>query len=140
MASVLAKEEVWPARTRGLLPSVRPVTTLLATGICWITGLLVACSLAAGYLRQQVLNTTADELTRLDTVIAETVTRSFQGIDPTLGSLADRLRRRSDGTAAGFRIDAAAPEIAATGVLVESPAGIAWRADLKARTSFSRTR
>jgi signal transduction histidine kinase len=113
MASVLAKEEVWPVRKRGLLPSVRPVTTLLATGICWITGLLVACSLAAGYLRQQVLNTTADELTRLDTVIAETVTRSFQGIDPTLGSLADRLRRRGDGTAAGFRIDAAAPEIAA---------------------------
>ena len=33
MASVLAMEEVWPARNRGLLPSVRPVTTLLATGI-----------------------------------------------------------------------------------------------------------
>ena len=55
MASVLAKEEVWPAHNkRGLLPSVRPVTTLLATGIVWITGLLVACSIAGGYLRQQV--------------------------------------------------------------------------------------
>jgi signal transduction histidine kinase len=113
MASVLAKEEVWPARNRGLLPSVRPVTTLLATGIVWITGLLVACSLAAGYLRQQVLTTTADELRRLDTVIAEAATRSFQGLDPILGSLADRLRRRGDGTAAGFRMDAATPEIAA---------------------------
>src|ERR1700716_1827428 len=113
MASVLAKEEVWPARNRGLLPSVRPVTTLLATGIVWITGLLVACSLAAGYLRQQVLITTADELRRLDPVIAEAATRSFQGLDPILGSLADRLRRRGDGTAAGFRMDAATPEIAA---------------------------
>ena len=113
MASVLAKEEVWPARNRGLLPSVRPVTTLLATGIVWITGLLVACSLAAGYLRQQVLITTADELRRLDTVIAEAATRSFQGLDPILGSLADRLRRRGDGTVAGFRMDAATPEIAA---------------------------
>jgi signal transduction histidine kinase len=113
MASVLAKEEVWPARNRGLLPSVRPVTTLLATGIVWITGLLVACSLAAGYLRQQVLNTTADEVRRLDTVIAEAATRSFQGLDPMLGTLAERLRRRSDGTAAGLRTDATAPEIAA---------------------------
>jgi signal transduction histidine kinase len=114
MASVLAKEEVWPARNkRGLLPSVRPVTTLLATGIVWITGLLVACSIAAGYLRQQVLNTTTDELKRLDTVIAEAASRSFQGLDPTLESLADRLRRRSDGTTAGFRIDTTAPEIAA---------------------------
>src|ERR1700730_16974297 len=113
MASVLAKEEVSPARKSGLLPSVRPATTLLATGIVWITGLLVACSIAAGYLRQQVLNTTTDELKRLDTVIAEAASRSFQGLDPTLASLADRLRRRGDGTAAGFRIDATAPEIAA---------------------------
>jgi hypothetical protein len=96
MASVLAKEEVWPARKSGLLPSVRPVTTLLATGIVWITGLLVACSIAAGYLRQQVLNTTADELRRLDTVLAEATARSLQGIDPVLASLADRMRRQSD--------------------------------------------
>ena len=113
MASVLAKEEVSPARKSGLLPSVRPTTTLLATGIVWITGLLVACSIAAGYLRQQVLNTTTDELKRLDTVIAEAASRSFQGLDPTLASLADRLRRRGDGTAGGFRIDATAPDIAA---------------------------
>src|ERR1700682_5082388 len=113
MASVLAKEEVWPARNRRLLPSVRPVTTLLATGIVWITGLLVACSLAAGYLRQQVLSTTADELRRLDTVIAEAATRSFQGLDPMLGTLTERLRQRSDGTAGGLRTDAPAPEIAA---------------------------
>src|SRR5207248_1337760 len=96
MASVLAEKEVWPARKNGLLPSVRPVTTLLATGIVWITGLLVACSIAAGYLRQQVLSTTADELRRLDTVLAETTTRSLQGIDLTLASLADRVRRQGD--------------------------------------------
>src|SRR5204862_6825614 len=96
MASVLAEKEVWPARKSGLLPSVRPVTTLLATGIVWITGLLVACSIAAGYLRQQVLSTTADELRRLDTVLAETTTRSLQGIDLTLASLADRVRRQGD--------------------------------------------
>jgi signal transduction histidine kinase len=96
MASVLAKEEAWPARKSGLLPSVRPVTTLLATGIVWITGLLVACSIAAGYLRQQVLNTTADELRRLDTVLAEATARSLQGVDPVLASLADRVRRQGD--------------------------------------------
>ena len=63
MASVPAEEEVAEApRSRRLLPSVRPVATLLATGVVWITGLLVACCLAGGYLRHQVLNTTADEL------------------------------------------------------------------------------
>src|SRR5438067_12122664 len=96
MASFLAEKEVWPASKGGLLPNVRPVTTLLATGIVWITGLLVACSIAAGYLRQQVLSTTADELRRLDTVLAETTTRSLQGIDLTLGSLADRVRQQGD--------------------------------------------
>ena len=96
MASVLAKAEVWPARKSGLLPSVRPVTTLLATGIVWITGLLVACSIAAGYLRQQVLNTTADELRRLDTVLADATARSLQSVDPMLASLADRVRRQGD--------------------------------------------
>ena len=110
MASVLAEEEVPAARDRGLLPSVRPVATLLATGIVWITGLLVACSLAAGYLRQQVLNSTADELRRLDTVIAEMTTRSLQGIDPVLGRLADRLRGAGDTPAVGSRADPAALE------------------------------
>src|SRR5947208_16669438 len=92
MASVLAGKELWPARKGGLLPSVRPVTTLLATGIVWITGLLIACSIAAGYLRQQVLDATADELRRLDTVLAEATTRSLQAIDLTLASLDDRVR------------------------------------------------
>src|SRR4029077_1438204 len=96
MASVLAKAEVWPARKSGLLPNVRPVTTLLATGIVWITGLLVACSIAAGYLRQQVLNTTADELRRLGNVLAEATARSLQSVDPMLASLADRVRRQGD--------------------------------------------
>ena len=96
MASFLAEKEVWPASKGGLLPNVRPVTTLLATGIVWITGLLVACSIAAGYLRQQLLSTTADELRRLDTVLTETTTRSLQGIDLTLTSLADRVRRQGD--------------------------------------------
>jgi signal transduction histidine kinase len=96
MASVLAEKEVWPARKSGLLPNVRPVTTLLATGIVWITGLLVACSIAAGYLRQQVLHTTADELRRLDTVLAEATTGSLREITPTLASLAERVRRQGD--------------------------------------------
>ena len=69
MASVLSKAQLWPIGNGRLLPSVRPITTLLATGIVWVTGLLVACSIAAGYLRQQVLTTTADELRRLDTVV-----------------------------------------------------------------------
>jgi len=96
MASVLAEKQVWPARKSELLPSVRPVTTLLATGIVWITGLLIACSIAAGYLRQQVLDATADELRRLDTVLAEATTRSLQGIDLTLASLAERVRQQGD--------------------------------------------
>src|SRR5205823_1291980 len=96
MASVLSKAQVWPIGDGRLLPSVRPITTLLATGIVWVTGLLVACSIAAGYLRQQVLTTTADELRRLDTVVAAATTRSLQDLDPVLESLADRLRRQGD--------------------------------------------
>jgi len=88
MASVLAQEQVRVARNRGLLPSVRPVTTLLATGIVWITVLLSVCGFAAGYLRQQALNNTTGELERLDTIIAEAASRSFQGVDPLLASLA----------------------------------------------------
>jgi signal transduction histidine kinase len=108
MASVPAEEEVTEApRSRRLLPNVRPVTTLLATGVVWITGLLVACCLAGGYLRHQVLSTTADELRRLDTVLAEATTRSLQGVDPILGRLADRLRGSGDISAAAPGIDAA---------------------------------
>ncbi|MBV9016945.1 MAG: GHKL domain-containing protein [Alphaproteobacteria bacterium] len=77
---------------------MRPVTTLLATGIVWITGVLVACSLAGGYLRHQVLNTTADELKRLDTTVAVAATQSLQGVEPVLARLADRLRGRLDAT------------------------------------------
>ena len=111
MASVPAEEEVVEApRSRRLLPSVRPVATLLATGVVWITGLLVACCLAGGYLRHQVLNTTADELRRLDTVLAEATIRSLQGVDPILGRLADRLRGSGDISAAASRTDAAALE------------------------------
>jgi signal transduction histidine kinase len=88
MASVLAQEQVRVARNRGLLPSVRPVTTLLATGIVWITVLLSVCGFAAGYLRQQALNNTTGELERLDTIIAEAASRSFQGVDSLLASLA----------------------------------------------------
>ena len=111
MASVPAEEEVVEApRSRRLLPSVRPVATLLATGVVWITGLLVACCLAGGYLRHQVLNTTADELRRLDTVLAEATIRSLQGVDPILGRLADRLRGSGDVSAAASRTDAAALE------------------------------
>jgi hypothetical protein len=78
---------------------VRPVATLLATGIVWVTVLLVACCLAGGYLRQQVLNMTADELRRLDGALAEAASRSLQGIDPILGRFADKLRGSGDMTA-----------------------------------------
>src|SRR5205807_4483027 len=88
MASVRALVEVRAVRDRGLLPSVRPVTTLLATGIIWITVLLSVCGFAAGYLRQQALNTTTGELERLDTIVAEAASRAFQGIDATVASLA----------------------------------------------------
>src|SRR5882762_5363884 len=88
MASVRALVEVRAARDPGLLPSVRPVTTLLATGIVWITVLLSVCGFAAGYLRQQALNTTTGELERLDTIVAESASRSFQGVDATVASLA----------------------------------------------------
>jgi signal transduction histidine kinase len=88
MASVPAREQVRAARNRGLLPSVRPVTTLLATGIVWITVLLSVCGFAAGYLRQQALNTTTGELERLDTIIAETASRTLQGVDAMVASLA----------------------------------------------------
>jgi hypothetical protein len=88
MASVPAKEQTRAARDRGLLPSVRPITTLLATGIVWITVLLSVCGFAAGYLRQQALNTTAGELTRLDTVLGEAASRSSQGLDAMVASLA----------------------------------------------------
>ena len=98
VTSVLARLNQWLGRDRELLPSVRPVTTLLATGIVWITGLLIACSLAGGYLRHQVLNTTADELKRLDTAVALATTQSLQGVEPVLARLADRLRGRLDGT------------------------------------------
>ena len=88
MASVRALVEVRAARDRGLLPSVRPVTTLLATGIVWITVLLSVCGFAAGYLRQQALNTTTGELERLDTIVTEAASRSFQGVDATVASVA----------------------------------------------------
>src|SRR5215813_6068762 len=96
MASVPAQDEAEAPRNRRLLPSVRPVVTLLATGIIWVTVLLVACCLAGGYLRQQVLNTTADELRRLDGALAETASRSLQGIDPILARFVDKLRASAD--------------------------------------------
>ena len=105
MASVPAQEDAEARRNRRLLPSVRPVATLLATGIVWITVLLVACGLAGGYLRHQVLNATADELRRLDTALAQAATRSLQGIDPMLARLADRLPGSGDISAAS-RADA----------------------------------
>src|SRR6266446_3457342 len=88
MASVRALVEVRAARNRGLLPSVRPVTTLLATGIVWITVLLSVCGFAAGYLRQQALNTTTGDLDRLDTIVTEAASRSFQGVDAMVANLA----------------------------------------------------
>jgi signal transduction histidine kinase len=88
MASVRALVEVGAARDRGLLPSVRPVTTLLATGIVWITVLLSVCGFAAGYLRQQALNTTTGELERLDTIVAAAAGRSSPGIDGMAANLA----------------------------------------------------
>src|SRR6266446_5052796 len=88
MASVRALVEVRAARDRGLLPSVRPVTTLLATGIVWITVLLSVCGFAAGYLRQQALNTTTGDLERLDTIVTEAASRSFQGVDAMVANLA----------------------------------------------------
>lgn len=97
--SVLERLNQWLGRDSELLPSVRPVTTLLATGIVWITGLLIACSLAGGYLRHQVLNTTADELKRLDTAVAGAAAQSLQGVEPLLGRITDRLRGRPDPTA-----------------------------------------
>jgi signal transduction histidine kinase len=92
MASVLAQEQVRAARDRGLLPSVRPVTTLLATGIVWITVLLSVCGFAAGYLRHQALTTTTGELERLDTIVAEAASRSFQGLDAAVASLATMFK------------------------------------------------
>ncbi len=88
MASVRALVELRAVRDRGLLPSVRPVTTLLATGIVWITVLLSVCGFAAGYLRQRALNTTTGELERLDTIVTEAASRSFQGVDATVATLA----------------------------------------------------
>jgi hypothetical protein len=64
--------------------------------------------LAGGYLRHQLLNTTGDEMGRLDTVLAEATIRSLQGVDPILGRLADRLRGSGDISAAASRADAAA--------------------------------
>jgi signal transduction histidine kinase len=49
---------------------------------------LSVCGFAAGYLRQQALNNTTGELERLDTIIAEAASRSFQGVDSLLASLA----------------------------------------------------
>src|SRR5260370_41859251 len=92
MASVRALVEVRAARDRGLLPSVRPVTTLLATGIVWITVLLSVCGFAAGYLRQQALNTTTGELERLDTIVAEAASRSFPGVHPPVARLRGMLK------------------------------------------------
>src|SRR5260370_20663479 len=88
MASVRALVEVRAARDRGLLPSVRPVTTLGAPGIVWISVLLSVCGFAAGYLRQQALNTTTGEMTRLDTIVAEAASRSFLGVDVLVANLA----------------------------------------------------
>jgi len=96
MASVPAQDEAEALRNHRLLPSVRPVVTLLATGIVWVTVLLVACCFAGGYVRQQVLNTTADELRRLDAALAEAASRSLQGIDPILARFADKLRGSGD--------------------------------------------
>src|SRR5262249_59179389 len=57
---------------------------------------LAACCRGGGYLRQQVLNTTADELRGLDGALAETASRSLQGIDPILARFADKLRASAD--------------------------------------------
>jgi signal transduction histidine kinase len=49
---------------------------------------LSVCGFAAGYLRQQALNTTTGELERLDTIAAEAASRSFQSVDALAANLA----------------------------------------------------
>jgi signal transduction histidine kinase len=91
MASHLPGDTAGTVRHGELMPGVRPVTLLIASGIILITAILIVTGLAAGHLRDAALVTTESELARIDTVLAEAANRSFRAADIELGEIADQL-------------------------------------------------
>jgi signal transduction histidine kinase len=103
MAVLLAKRHaVLAQQNEFVLPGVRPVTLLIASGIILVTAILIVTGLIAGHLREQALATTQIELARINLVIAEANNRSFATLDGLLQNLLDGLRQRAK---AGTRTD-----------------------------------
>ncbi len=91
MASLYAAQRAPVAQRIVRVSGIRPMTLLIAFGIVLITAILIATGIAANQLRQQALHTTETELGRIDSVVAETIGRSFNVGDAQLADIAARV-------------------------------------------------
>jgi signal transduction histidine kinase len=110
MASLFAARDAPVARRIEEMSGIRPVTLLIAFGIVLITGILIATGIAANQLRHQALSRMETELGRIDGVLVEATSRSFNTVDAQLAEIADHLRQATTGNATTLREAAAAPE------------------------------
>src|SRR5271168_3610674 len=102
MAALIVAQHAPVTRRIEQVSGIRPITLLIASGIALITAILIATGIASNQLRQQALHTTESELGRIDSVIAETIGRSFNFVDAELADIADHVSHAGFADAASF--------------------------------------
>jgi signal transduction histidine kinase len=103
MASLYAAQRAPITHRIEQVSGIRPMTLLIAFGIVLITAILIATGIASNQLRQQALRATESELGRIDSVIAETIGRSFNVVDAQLADIADRVSQAGVADGASLR-------------------------------------
>jgi signal transduction histidine kinase len=102
MASLYAARRAPVTHRIEQVSGIRPMTLLIAFGIALITAILIATGIGSNQLRQQALHTTESELGRIDSVVAETIGRSFDVVDAQLAGIADRMSQGGFADGASF--------------------------------------
>src|SRR5690242_15817240 len=92
---------------------IRPVTLLIASGIALITALVLLTGIALNHLREQALSAAANELTRIDSVLAKASERTLRIVDAQLAETGDAVQDAMNSDSARFRDVATAPETGA---------------------------
>jgi signal transduction histidine kinase len=97
MAGFFAKQRLQSvAQADWVLPGVRPVTLLIASGIVLIAAIVSVTGFAAGQLREQALANSESELARLDAMLAVRNDEAIGRTDTIVKNLAEQLHRPSD--------------------------------------------
>ncbi|HZT87640.1 MAG TPA: ATP-binding protein [Stellaceae bacterium] len=105
-----------------VLPGVRPVTLLIASGILLVAAILLVTGLVAGHLREEALASTQIELARINLVLAESNNDSVAMLDGLLKKLGEALRARARPSKPGDASWMAAKDVHE--LLVDRAAGI----------------